>query len=599
MATVPTADSIGLGSRIPTEPDRTPVDGPSAQLAFAAQKINAGQLKNVGEATIGLSKNLTEAMIRSRNKDDTINRAKEFNSYFQEMSDEFQNLSNGDLSSTTALEAFNFKLKEVTERYLGEHGGSSASIGKFAVRLEDQRSKFSANAASAIDAAQKVVVDNLFNEDIAVITAQVARGELTLSEALVKVDGVAEEHADATSTIDIFNKTEVAQELVIIGSLQRFIDLGHIEKAEALINNHPEVIQTLDPKVVGKMIRDIEVQKIEKARLIQKKQADRDNILQGAGVSDPSKLTPSMRMLYYTGKLGPKPGADDRTKEMKNAEALTFALTKYGKESPQYKNLVALVFKDKAEANTPLRVMLDRLTILNASPEGQDSAEFRILTDKIKALDPEYVMDQQKKEDFPAAQESMTLLQEQTAMLMGKIDEALKFATNQKTLKDAIRDAEKGDVGFWETGNVGAAMAFIWGSSEAAQLEAALTPIRSNTVLTVMAQMRAKSSSGATGLGAMNNEERVMLRDSAGSLDTRLGAMQLLKTLLNMRKTLPIILKRQEKAFNEGFAKILGADVKTPDPKAAEDPDKPRGDGKPPVSETGSPVIQLNKFEVK
>ena len=91
-----------------------------------------------------------------------------------------------------------------------------------------------------------------------------------------------------------------------------------------------------------------------------------------------------------------------------------------------------------------------------------------------------------------------------------------------------------------------------------------------------MSKMRAQSSSGATGLGSMNNEERKMLENAAGSLDTR-KPLQLLKTLMMMRKSFPAILERQQKKFQKGFGSILGGEPEAPDATKTNIPNTPRG----------------------
>jgi len=159
--------------------------------------------------------------------------------------------------------------------------------------------------------------------------------------------------------------------------------------------------------------------------------------------------------------------------------------------------------------------------------------------------------------------------------------------------------AREKDWGFLETGNTGMVMSFLSGTSEAAELESALTPVRANTVLNTMAAMRAQSSSGASGLGAMSEPERIMLRDSAGALDARVPA-QLVSTLLNMRKSLPQVLQVQEDSFKTGFGPILGIEPEIPDPNASNVPDKPLSDPDAMAAgsgESGVKRIRLDHYE--
>lgn len=598
MASVPTAADLGLGTSISTSPDRTPIEGPSSELAFAANKIAAqqggGLSKNVSQIALKLSDEIADAQAKIKAREDSINRTREFNSYYKEISGEFQAMSQGDLTSQSVLNKFNLNLQTRTEEILNEHTGSPASREKFAIRLENQRAKFAASARDAVDTAQQAMVDQEFGDNISKIVARVATGELDLSGALVEVDGVAEEYAKVAGDGAVFDKTEAAQELVILNTLQRFVDLGETKKAEALINNNPEVIQTLEPVQVGKLVRSIEVQKQEQARLIAEKKLHQDNILHGAGVSNPRELSPQLRMLYYTGKMGAPP-TDNRTNEMKNADALTLAGQKYGTDSPQYKNLASLIFKQQAASKTTIEKQFERLNELKQSGAG-DSQEAKVLQSQINEKDPIFIERKEKEADFPGAQENIIQLQTETKFLLDKIDEALMLATGEDTIGEALKEAMDKDFGNLSTGNFGAVVAFVYGSSDAANLEAALMPIRSNTILNVMDEMRAQSSSGATGLGAMSEPERIMLRDAEGALDPRVPE-QLVATLLRMRTELPLTLARQQEKFLNGFADVLGITPETPDGNSTETPKAPRGDGKPKVSQSGAPVISLNRYE--
>jgi hypothetical protein len=601
MAKVPTPESLGMEIG-ETRPFNPPTDGQNTELAFAGRKIDVAQKKAAIKGVLELTGTINDAMVASKNREDTINRAIEFNKYFEEMSNEFSNLSKGEMASSANLAAFNSKLTTRTQEFLDNHQGTEISRARLAERLENQRADFSASAQAAVEEAQQVLVDQEFGDGVSKIIAQVAQGKLTLDQALVQVDAVANEIADATSEKDLFDKTEAAQDLVILGTLQRFIDFGEIEKAEDMINRHPEVMKTLNPKQVGKMVRSIEVQKAANAKAIQEKRVFREDILAAAGVTDSSQLSPQLRMLYLTGKMGPKPTPekDNRTTEQKNVDALALAKATYGDDSPNYLNLKALVFNNKTKSNMPEAQKVARLETLQSTPEGANSPEAKNLEALIKEdeVARKFMEDQKKVADFPDAQDKITKLRKQTEMLAGKIDEALILATNADDLNEALILAKKGEGGFWETGNIGMAWGFISGETEAAELEEALTPIRANTVLKVMGEMRAQSSAGATGLGAMNDAERIMLRDAEGSLSTRVPG-QLLSTLLRMRKHLPEILKVQEARFKEGFKSVLGTEPETPDPNAVSIPKDPRGNGERPLSTSGKPFIDLSHFEGK
>ena len=592
MATVPTAAQLNLGHNVKTTKDTTPVSGPNVELAGAASRIAASQQKMVTEAALQISSDFSAAQDKIDLRTDNINRTREFNTYFEGMSKEFQTLMDGDVADPARLEAFSLKLQTSTENTLNDHGGSAASRNKLAIRLEDQRAKFSAQSKSSVDTAQQAIVDKTFSENIAKTVSKVATGEIDLATALIEVDGFGTEYAEVASDLETFNQVEAAQQMVILGSIQRLVDLGESEKAEALINSNPEVMQTLEPAAIQKMIRNIELQKMQKAKLIEEKRLNQDNILKASGKTDPKDLSPALRMLYYTGKMGTNPEVkDNRTKEMKNAEALAKLELAHGRNSPQYKNLSLLVHKqEKAKINkTDIEKKFDRLAVLNAGGKG-DSQEARVLMNQINEQDPVFVENKKKEEEFPVAQMKLIELEDETNMMMESIDEALKLATGEDNIETALKEAIKGESAWAATGNPGLLMSIISGTSDAASLEAVLSPVAANIVLRTMSDMRSQSSSGATGLGAMNNAEREMLRDAEGSLDPR-KPLIMIKTLLKMRKNLPGLLKRQQDKFTKGFASVLGIEPEVPDANKTNIPDTSRGQENGQTSKPG--VINL------
>ena len=158
-----------------------------------------------------------------------------------------------------------------------------------------------------------------------------------------------------------------------VGTIQRFVDLGQTEEAERLINGHPEVLQTLDAKQVGKIVRSIELQKIQKARALAEKNLEREGILQAAGDNSPQELSPQLRLLYYTGKMGTQP-KDDRTPSQKNAEALTRIEQKHGKDSAAYRNLRWVIDSKTRLPKSELTIKLERLEELEDRIEELENA---------------------------------------------------------------------------------------------------------------------------------------------------------------------------------------------------------------------------------
>lgn len=564
MAKVPTATEIGLGQQ-----RSRPANQQFQQISAPADAFGAAQgkaLMQAGQNISQLGTAIDEAHQRIQNREDTISRATEFSKFFTEASNMYQGMeTRGDLTKSETAAQFNQGLQALADKFVNEHSGSEDSRARLQLRIEEQRARFAAQASSRVQQAQRAAVDQQWGSDISQIAAKVTSGEMSLSDGMTRISGIADEYQGAYATDEMLQRIEAAQGVLIINATQRLADLGQVDQAEELINTNPEVFQTLDVVTLSKLVRGIEVQKIEKARLQQQENLRRQNILSAAGVESPEQLSPQTRMLYYTGQMGPAGPAEP--KEIQLARAITMAEQKYGPDSAYAQNLKALAFGNKQGAQTEVQKLFNRRDTLVANGAQPDNQELRIVQSEIDKLDPTKVKEQKAREDFPQAQENLVNLKEETGFLMNKIDEALMLATNEPTIEGALKSAMDQDYSNLGTGNIGLISSFISGTSDAAKLEAALTPIRTNTVLKTMDKMRAQSSSGATGLGAMSEPERVMLRDSQGALDIRVPD-QLVKTLLRMRQNLPSLLTRQEDAFKTGFSSVLGIQPEVTDPTA-------------------------------
>lgn len=564
MTKVPTAAQIGLGQQ-----QLRPVSTQYQQVATTPEAFGAGQGKAMVQAGQDLSKlgaAIDEAHLRIQNREDTISRATEFSKFFTEASVLYQQMeTQGDLTKSDTAAQFNQSLQQLADKYTAEHGGSEDSRARLTLRIEEQRARFAAQASSRVQQAQRTAVDQQWGSDISQIAAKVTSGEMSLSQGMTRIAEIADEYQGAYASDEMLQRIEAAQGVMILNATQRFADLGQVDQAEELINTNPEVFQTLDAVTLSKLVRGIEVQKIEKARLQQQENLRRQNILSAAGVQSPEQLSPQTRMLYYTGQMGP--AGPQEPKEVQLAKSITLAEQKYGPDSPYAQNLKALAYGNQQGAQSEVQKLFTRRDTLLDNGAQPDNQELRIVQSEIDKMDPTKVEEQKARQDFPQAQENLVNLKEETGFLMNKIDEALMLATNEPTVEGALKAAMDQDYSNLGTGNIGLISSFISGTSDAAQLEAALTPIRTNTVLKTMDKMRAQSSSGATGLGAMSEPERVMLRDSQGALDIRVPD-QLVKTLLRMRQNLPTLLTRQEDAFRSGFSSVLGIQPEVTDPTA-------------------------------
>ena len=205
MATVPTADSIGLGNRVDVSKDRRPVEGPNIELQTSAARAKAAKVSNAGETLTGLSGLLQDAQDQYRSRVDTVDRSRRNKKYKNDVTELYSTFkTTADPSNPADLSTFMTDLQKLREDTFNEHSveGSADSIARFSSLLDSTQlaSETAANAYSD-DLSIKIVVDDLA-EDLGPLVDQVVANPGKLTEIVKQAADLIDDRAPAL-TVEI------------------------------------------------------------------------------------------------------------------------------------------------------------------------------------------------------------------------------------------------------------------------------------------------------------------------------------------------------------------------------------------------------------
>jgi hypothetical protein len=187
-------------------------------------------------------------------------------------------------------------------------------------------------------------------------------------------------------------------------------------------------------------------------------------------------------------------------------------------EAPSAKQRTAAAGATKAEATAAVAPALTRAQLRAAELQAQEAEA------KLAEREEEKAGEAAAKE---AAAEASMGNREQALLLLQLIQRA----------KDAVSKAGATGITAQITGG-------LFGTP-AINLDAALEPVRSSTVLSAMAEARKGSAVGATGFGALDRGERAMLASSKGSLSAAQSPENIIQSLENIDRLLRYGLSRE------------------------------------------------------
>lgn len=241
---------------------------PQMDNPAAVQAAGSGA-QAVAQVTGQLGFDLQKENIEKRTREETIKRARDVAAFNTEMQNEYVKFSQGrDLTDPEAPKEFNKFVRDKSQEYLKNHGGSPESKQSLELQLIGLQDAYSTRMTEASFGAQKSFIMDTVGTHINRITKEVYDNPDNIDVALAQVNGLFEEYGPALDTIDELGMIEAAQSQIAEGALNSFIDAGDYERARSVIDKNPIFIEAMSPQqqmsILGRVQNGLAAQEKER-----------------------------------------------------------------------------------------------------------------------------------------------------------------------------------------------------------------------------------------------------------------------------------------------------------------------------------------------
>jgi hypothetical protein len=246
---VPDTDSIQSPQPRPV----TPVfqNPNAADGAFGQQEAKG--LQQTGAQLEDASNQLAIVAQRVQTRQDVVARAKDLTSYHQAINDEARRVSTEeDISDPETVKNFVKFTTDKMDATLAAHRGSPTSRDLLVPSLESTRSSALDTVSAQSLVAQKAVIDNHLDDELAKNVSAVLESPGTLSERLKAWQGVVAEMSPGLGTAKAAEWQRKGDEEVTRSVVQSFIEKGQFDDAEHVLKT-----PGLDAVMGGKVQRSL------------------------------------------------------------------------------------------------------------------------------------------------------------------------------------------------------------------------------------------------------------------------------------------------------------------------------------------------------
>tara|TARA_R110000824_G_scaffold15726_2_gene65950 strand:- start:634 stop:2406 length:1773 start_codon:yes stop_codon:yes gene_type:complete len=519
-------------------------------LAGAAKGLEqiSGQLAAAGE--------------RVQKREDVINRGRDEDTFKTNVSTEWQRVQDQeDLTDRATFQKFNAYVETQKATLINNHRGSLNSNTLLDRGLSDLAGGYERAAISATREAQIGDLTRQFGDKANVLISGVASGEMDVNEAFVKIKEFTvgdDTPGGALPTYQELQLVDALQSQLVILSISQKLDgtESGITQAKALLEQNPSFERILSSDQLGKVVKKINDQEtainIADIKTAQARQA----FARDAGYNNYSEVPADIKLAYASdGKILPKVTTPYEMKsvEGKRIQDRAFLVEKYGETDPSVQAFDELTSKTKENSKPTSKIgklIADGQSLLDQGVK-QDDPRIKAIEKQINQLDPEHLADVDRGKKFVPADIAFKKFNTQALSLQRDAKKALMYLTNQKTFKAAERDAMNKDFGATVTGITSLGSRFYPGS-DYKELESILTRLGGSALINALAELKAASPTGASGMGALNETEGNALRFQEGALSIS-APETLAQTLLDIVNSTDSSINTQIRAMKSSF----------------------------------------------
>ena len=201
---------------------------------------------------------INDAMISIKKREDTIDRARKINEYKAEATKIFNAAKDtSDLSLSESMQKLNDGLQAKQDDLLAAHGGTTSSNAALLEALENHRAATSAAGAQEGVKIQRQVVDELLGDELGGITQDALRDPGAIQEYFDQWDAIVDGMADGMDEGEELEKIEKGRAAIVLNAVSAFTSRGNYLKSKKLIDENPQIMDSLDPAQQRKLITEI------------------------------------------------------------------------------------------------------------------------------------------------------------------------------------------------------------------------------------------------------------------------------------------------------------------------------------------------------
>lgn len=569
--------------KIPTYERQVSVPATTGMAAAPMALAETGAPQGFAKAAAEIN----DAVARIQNREDTINRVRDLSTFKTKVAEEWQKIQDTeDLSSPAVLQKFNNFMNTERANLEKTHVGSSDSRAALVAKTHEIGGVYERSALETVRGAQIKMLQNQFGDSFNPILKGVMEGKVSPADASLKLKELSDDIGGALPKPLHFDMVEAAQGAIAMSAINRHLDIGDFESAEAELNRNPHFTEVLDNNQLAKIVGRIGEQKAARTLTDQKVMSEMRGKANMLGYDSWAKVPQSIKFEMVMGRQpgGPsyKPQTD-AAKAVMDRQALTAS---FGEGSPQVKQFDAMiggVAKPESEIG---RLYADEQR-LRGMGKREGDPELDAITNTIKEKDPKFVENREKALKFAPAQIALSTVERQANSVKANAEKSLMLMTGEDNINDARKAVMDGKFAFGMTGPAQKAAA-AWPGSAVSEVEGRLNQIRGNKMLDALNTLKASSPTGASGLGALSESEGKVLQAVEGSLSLT-APEATAQTLLQVIDSTPSIIEGQRAAFNAAFGDVAGK--KTGVGKTEAQPGKPdKAGGKPKYDLNGNRI---------
>ncbi len=222
-------------------------------------QMQARALQQTADAAQGASDAVNAVHQRILTREDTVNRVREADKFYQESFDEFNRAqTEQDLTDPAVVKKFNQDLRDKASKYISGHTGSPDSRAKLEAQITDMTSQFTRQMTSNGLQAQRKFIMAKAADQINLLAKQAADNPGDIGNIFKQADAVVQDLSPALYPEDEIDMVHAAQEQISLSALQSYTDSGRYEDAKKLIDDNPFFMQALNPNAQRSILSTIQ-----------------------------------------------------------------------------------------------------------------------------------------------------------------------------------------------------------------------------------------------------------------------------------------------------------------------------------------------------